>query len=79
MDDSVTNLINNIDSGTLADAEKVFNDIMDIKAGNAIDAYRQVIAGNVFNDQETESDEDLDTDIQDEAEEDFTGEEDAEV
>lgn len=77
MDDSVTNLINNIDSGTLADAEKVFNDIMDIKAGNAIDAYRQVIAGNVFNNQETESDEDLDTDIQDEAEEDFTGEEDA--
>ena len=38
MENSVTDLINNIESGTLADAEQVFNDIMDIKAGTALDA-----------------------------------------
>lgn len=75
MENGVTDLINNIESGTLADAEQVFNDIMDIKAGNALDAYRQQIAMNVFNGQESE--EEFDTDHQDEAEEDFTGEDDA--
>lgn len=79
MENGVTDLINNIESGTLADAEQVFNDIMDIKAGNALDAYRQQIAMNVFNGQESESEEEFDTDAQDEAEEDFTGEDDAEV
>ena len=78
MENSVTDLINNIESGTLADAEQVFNDIMDIKAGTALDAYRQQIAMNVFNGQEeSEPEEESDTDIEDESEEDFTGEDDA--
>ena len=79
MENSVADLINNIESGTLADAEQVFNDIMDIKAGTALDAYRQQIAMNVFNGQESEPEEDFDTDVEDESEEDFTGEDDAEV
>jgi hypothetical protein len=79
MSDSVADLINNIESGTLADAEQVFNDLMDIKAGTALDAYRQQIAMNVFNGQESEPEEDFDTDFEDESDEDFSGEEDAEV
>jgi hypothetical protein len=79
MENNVTDLINNIESGTLADAEQVFNDLMDMKAGNALDAYRQQIAMNVFNGQESEPEEESDADIEDESEEDFTGEEDAEV
>ena len=79
MDNSVADLINNIESGTLADAEQVFNDLMDIKAGTALDAYRQQIAMNVFNGQESEPEEDFDTDFEDESDEDFSGEEDAEV
>ena len=79
METNVTDLINNIESGTLADAEQVFNGLMDIKAGNALDAYRQQIAMNVFNGQESEPEEESDADIEDESEEDFTGEEDAEV
>ena len=79
MNDSVADLINNIESGTLADAEQVFNGLMDIKAGTALDAYRQQIAMNVFNGQESEPEEDFDTDFEDESDEDFSGEEDAEV
>jgi hypothetical protein len=79
MENSVADLINNIESGTLADAEQVFNGLMDIKAGTALDAYRQQIAMNVFNGQESEPEEDFDTDVEDESEEDFTGEDDAEV
>lgn len=79
MENNVADLINNIESGTLADAEQVFNGLMDIKAGNALDAYRQQIAMNVFNGQESEPEEESDADIEDESEEDFTGEEDAEV
>jgi hypothetical protein len=79
MENNVTDLINNIENGTLADAEQVFNDIMDIKAGTALDAYRQQIAMNVFNGQESEPEEDFDTDVEDDSEEDFTGEDDAEV
>jgi hypothetical protein len=79
MENNVADLINNIESGTLADAEQVFNDLMDIKAGAALDAYRQQIAMNVFNGQESEPEEEFDTDIEDESEEDFTGEDDAEV
>jgi hypothetical protein len=79
MNDSVADLINNIESGTLADAEQVFNGLMDIKAGAALDAYREQIAMNVFNGQESEPEEESDTDTQDESDEDFTGEEDAEV
>ena len=79
MENNVTDLINNIESGTLADAEQVFNDLMDMKAGNALDAYRQQIAMNVFNGKESEPEEESDADIEDESEEDFTGEEDAEV
>jgi hypothetical protein len=79
MENSVADLINNIESGTLADAEQVFNGLMDIKAGTALDAYRQQIAMNVFNGQESEPEEEFDTAVEDESEEDFTGEEDAEV
>ena len=79
MENNVTDLINNIESGTLADAEQVFNDIMDIKVGQALDAYRAVISGKVFNDQDPEPEDDSDVDSQDEPEEDFTGEDDAEV
>jgi hypothetical protein len=79
MENNVTDLINNIESGTLADAEQVFNGLMDIKAGNALDAYRQQIAMNVFNGQESEPEEESDTDTEDESEEDFTGEDDADL
>lgn len=79
MENSVADLINNIESGTLADAEQVFNGLMDIKAGTALDAYRQQIAMNVFNGQESEPEEEFDTAVEDESEEDFTGEDDAEV
>jgi hypothetical protein len=77
MENNVADLINNIESGTLADAEQVFNGLMDIKAGAALDAYREQIAMNVFNGQESEPEEESDTDIEDESEEDFTGEDDA--
>lgn len=80
MNNGVTDLINNIENGTLADAEQVFKDIMDVKAGNALDAYRQQIAANVFNDEpaDVEGDE-SDEDFDDESEEDFSGEDDAEI
>jgi hypothetical protein len=77
MENNVADLINNIESGTLADAEQVFNDLMDMKAGNALDAYREQIAMNVFNGQESDPEDDSDTDFDDESEEDFTGEDDA--
>lgn len=79
MSNGVADLINNIENGTLADAEQVFNDIMDIKAGNALDAYRQQIAANVFNDPEEVDSEEFDNDFDDESDEDFSGEDDAEV
>jgi len=77
MENNVADLINNIESGTLADAEQVFNDLMDIKAGAALDAYREQIAMNVFNGQESDPEDDSDTDFYDESEEDYTGEDDA--
>ena len=77
MENNVADIINNIESGTLANAEQVFNDLMDMKAGAALDAYREQIAMNVFNGQESEPEEDFDTDVEDESEEDFTGEDDA--
>lgn len=75
---SVADLINNIENGTLADAEQVFKDIMDVKAGNALDAYRQEIAANVFNNPE-DLDDESEYDSDDESEEDFSGEDDAEI
>ena len=55
---------------------------MDVKAGSALDAYRQEIAANVFNNgseddisDEDDSDEGFDV----ESEEDFAGEDDAEI
>lgn len=79
MSNGVADLINNIENGTLADAEQVFNDLMDIKAGNALDAYRQQIAANVFNGPEDVDSEEFDNDFEDESEEDFSGEDDAEI
>lgn len=77
---SVADLINNIENGTLADAEQVFKDIMDVKAGNALNNYRQEIATNIFNGGEEDlgvegSDEDFD----DESLDDISGEDDAEI
>lgn len=79
MSNGVADLINNIENGTLADAEQVFNDLMDIKAGNALDAYRQQIAANVFNGPEDTDSEEFDNDFEDESDEDFSGDEDADV
>lgn len=79
MTHSVADLINNIENGTLADAEQVFNDIMDLKAGAALDAYRQQVATNMFGDPEQLEDEESDNDFDDESEEDFSGEDDADI
>ncbi len=77
---SVADLINNIENGTLADAEQVFNDIMDVKAGNALDAYRQEIATNIFNGGEDDlGDEAVEDDSEDDTLEDISGEDDAEI
>ena len=77
---SVADLINNIENGTLADAEQVFNDIMDVKAGNALDAYRQEIATNIFNGGEDDlDDEAFEDDSEDDTLEDISGEDDAEI
>ncbi len=82
MDKSVADLINNIENGTLADAEEIFKDIMDVRAGNALDSYRQQVANNIFNGGEEESfdDEDLDDDNEDlDLEPEDSGEDDAEI
>ena len=77
---SVADLINNIENGTLADAEQVFNDIMDVKAGNALDAYRQEITTNIFNGGEDDlDDEAFEDDSEDDTLEDISGEDDAEI
>ena len=48
MDNSnISDLINNIESGTFADAEQVFNDIMDLKAGEQLDQMRQDMAAGI--------------------------------
>lgn len=82
MTQSVADLINNIENGTLADAEQVFKDIMDVKAGSALDAYRQEIAANVFNNEDeadTPDEDDSDEAFDDESEEDISGDDDAEI
>ena len=77
---SVADLINNIENGTLADAEQVFKDIMDVKAGNALNTYRQEIATNIFNGGEEDLGvEDSDEDFDDESLDDISGEDDAEI
>ena len=53
---NISDLINNIESGTFADAEQVFNDIMDLKAGEHLDQMRQDMANSVFNDTPDEED-----------------------
>lgn len=58
MDNSnISDLINNIENGTFADAEQVFNDIMDLKAGEHLDQMRQDMATGIFNDTPDEADE----------------------
>ena len=58
MDNSnISDLINNIENGTFADAEQVFNDIMDLKAGEHLDQMRQDMAAGIFNDTPDEADE----------------------
>lgn len=57
MDNSnISDLINNIENGTFADAEQVFNDIMDLKAGEHLDQMRQDMAAGIFNDTPEEDD-----------------------
>ena len=75
---ALTDLINNIDSGTLADAEQVFNDIMDLKAGEALDSYRQQVAASMFGSENSYEDEESDYEDSDDEDslEDFSGEED---
>lgn len=61
MDNSnISDLINNIENGTFADAEQVFNDIMDLKAGEHLDQMRQDMAAGVFNDTPEDDAEDFD-------------------
>ncbi|NBO69853.1 hypothetical protein EBV26_05115 [bacterium] len=82
MTQSVADLINNIENGTLADAEEIFKGIMDVRAGNALDAYRQEVANNIFNggDEESLDDEGLDDDNEDlDLEPEDSGEDDADV
>ena len=58
MDNSnISELINNIENGTFADAEQVFNDIMDLKAGEHLDQMRQDMANGIFNDTPDDADE----------------------
>ena len=52
----ISDLINNIENGTFADAEQVFNDIMDLKAGEHLDQMRQDMAAGIFNDTPEEND-----------------------
>lgn len=78
MDKSLKDLINNIDSGTLADAEEIFNNIMDIRAGEALDTYRQQIANNIFNDS-GEDHEEFESNEEDGVGPEDLGDEDAEV
>lgn len=82
MSDSIKNLINNIDNGSLADAEEIFNNIMDLKAGEALDAYRQHVATNMFGGEEVDEYEDedaADDSEEDSIEDDFSGDEDEDV
>jgi hypothetical protein len=59
MDNSnISDLINNIESGTFADAEQVFNDIMDLKAGEIVNARREEMAAGTFDMDSEETQED---------------------
>lgn len=83
MENTIKDLINNIDSGSLADAEEIFRNIMDIRAGESLEAYRQQVANGIFNDEddeyaeyesdEGEDDEDFDLETED------LGDDDAEI
>lgn len=81
MDKSVADLINNIENGTLAGAEEIFKDIMDVRAGTTLDNYRQQVANNIFNGSEEESFDEDDFDDEDLDDEDFEdlGDEDADI
>ena len=78
MTQSVVDLINNIENGTLADAEQVFNDIMDLKAGAALDAHRETVASNMFDDPQDDEDDQFEDDSEDDTLED-AGEDDADL
>jgi hypothetical protein len=56
--EAITDLINNIENGTLADAEQVFNDIMDLKAGEIVNARREEMAAGTFDMDSEETQED---------------------
>ena len=56
--EAITDLINNIENGTLADAEQVFNDIMDLKAGEFVNARRDEMTARAFDMDSEETQED---------------------
>jgi hypothetical protein len=63
---AIETLINNIENSTLNDAEEIFNDIMDLKAGETISARREEIAAGVFNTDDQDLEEFEETDGTDE-------------
>lgn len=57
MDNNISDMINSIESGTFADAEKIFNDVMDLKVGQQLDQMRQDMAATIFGDESETMDE----------------------
>ena len=53
---NVADLINSIQDGTLSDSESTFNQIMDIKVGEKLDALRTEYASDLFDDGDKTSD-----------------------
>jgi len=53
---NVADLINSIQDGTLSDSESAFNQIMDIKVGEKLDALRTEYASDLFDDGDKTSD-----------------------
>jgi hypothetical protein len=53
---NVADLINSIQDGNLSDSEDMFNNIMDIKVGEKLDALRTEYASDLFDDGDKTSD-----------------------
>jgi hypothetical protein len=56
--EAITDLINNIENGTLAYSEQVYNDILDLKAVEIVNARREEMAAGAFNMDSEETQED---------------------
>lgn len=59
---SIENMLHAIESGSNVEAQSIFNDVMNDKLSNALDAKRAEIADTVYNGQKVET---PDEDIQD--------------